>query len=182
MNRRDFLILGAGVALASCAPSPAAAKPSFYIVGDSIGEGLRWASGEPGDTKRGLPIRNGVPTIIHQIQGAPADATLIVSLGTNDAIAGTPVDMLAPYVTRILDERHGRRLVWVGPPEPHTSWVLRAKTVDAYLFGAVPAAGGIYVSLIGQAYKPPHAPDGVHYALAGYKALWRVVSAAAAKP
>ncbi len=179
INRRDFLIAGAGGALfaalpSACARAPAAA-PSVWIVGDSIGEGLRWASGAPGDTKRGLSLV-GNKTVLHQIAGAPKDALVIISLGTNDALVLNKPERVGVVAGAVIANAGGRRIVWVGPPRPDATWAGRAYLLDQALALAVPKAGGRYVS----AFATPglfahHAKDGVHFDLAGYRLLWEAV-------
>lgn len=189
MDRRTFLEIGAGclaagiiggggaVSIARTSKTPVQ-PPRPFIVGDSIGEGLRWASGELGDTKRGISIAG--QCVLGQMRKAPPDSTLVISLGTNDAAAGLPhARQVMAFADRVIAEVAGRPLLWVGPPKPCTSWDLIAQGVDMALEIVVERRGGRYVS----AYNLPglfehHAKDGIHFDLAGYRLLWEAVRVA----
>lgn len=184
ISRREFILvsaIGASAALiGGCAKeAPALAPPApWWIVGDSIGEGLRWASGAPGDTKRGLPLRAGAPHVLHQIEGAPPGAHIVISLGTNDAIGRQPPEALGVYLDRVVDEaaKTAALITWVGPIKPNAPWAADALHIDSFLALKVPALGARYVSAY-HADLGPHAKDGVHYGLGGYRKLWEIVSA-----
>lgn len=190
MNRRTVIFAGLGAAaittglgglvlgaMAPVSPAPEAPAAPVWIVGDSIGEGLRWASGEQGSTKRGIAI--GGFYVFHQLSVAPPGAHLVISLGTNDAIAGHGLDADAFAKTvALIKYKVPASWTWVGPPRPNKPWAHQALAIDQALALAVPKAGGRYVS----AFATPglyqhHAKDGVHFDLDGYRLLW-----AAAKP
>ncbi len=97
-NRRQFIggaallasgvLIGKGIEVAITGASAPRRGPPWFIVGDSIAEGLIWASGEPGQFRRGLPIDSAAPLIIHQNEAAPAGSHLVIALGTYAAASG----------------------------------------------------------------------------------------------
>jgi lysophospholipase L1-like esterase len=185
MDRRDFIVGFGGAALAAGggalaltsarAEREARSEAPFYIVGDSIGEGLVWASGEQGSTKRGMStLSEGL--LADQIQGRPYGSTLVISLGTNDALAHRDGGAIAKTAAIYLQHIKGP-VIWVGPvhAKAFSSW---AHHLDLAMSSAVRAGGARYVSaFMLDKLDSHHAKDGVHFDLAGYKLLWEAVRA-----
>ena len=93
LRRIALLLLLAGVA-------PAAARAEeVRIIGDSIGEGLHLASSVPSPANR-FNVAIYTPKIFEQIREMPRGANVVMSLGTNDAVAG--LDEQQPRILQIV--------------------------------------------------------------------------------
>ena len=104
--------------LLGCAASADAAGE--LVLGDSLGVGVKLASGHAGPARLSQFIRND--QILAQIAQVPNGATAVLVLGTNDS-AGS-VKGLDRNIDNIIQAVESRKikLVWVGPPCVRKSW------------------------------------------------------------
>ncbi len=153
------------------------------VIGDSIGEGLHLASGIPSPANR-FNVAIYTRKALEQLKSAPRGSIVVMSLGTNDAVAG--MDEQKAKVDEIVAAAaaQGVKLVWVGPPCVLTRWESHAKALDENLARELAGAATIYVSAQGKEFCAPslHAGDGVHFTMAGYRMLWQKAAAAAGVP
>jgi len=178
MRLRGYLALLAFIS----APALAHAD-DVHIIGDSIGEGLHLATNYPSPANRfNVAIYTG--KAIDQLRTMPRGATVILSLGTNDAVAGltdqkAKVDAIVAAATA-----QGVKLTWVGPPCVLTKWEDHAKALDANLAVALKDTDVAYVSAQDPEFcsSALHAGDGVHFSMAGYSRLWQKAATVAGIP
>ena len=178
MRVRVFLALLAVIT----APARARAE-DIRIVGDSIGEGLHLVSSYPSPANRfNVAIYTG--KAIDQIKTMPRGANVVLSLGTNDAVAGLTDQKAKVDAIVAAANAQGIKLTWVGPPCVLTKWEDHAKALDANLAVALKDSGVAYVS--GQdpefCSAALHAGDGVHFTMAGYSRLWQKAATVAGIP
>lgn len=164
----------------SLALAPGARAAGEVILGDSIGAGVRDASGNGGPATRNLRI--GSKEIITQIQNVPAGARAFLFLGTNDAKDGLRgIETSIDNIVRAAQD--GRvKLVWIGPSCVNQTWDQKIAQLDAILAARLAPTSVQYVSM--RAEKPKLCPgrltrDGVHLTEAGYKQIWGMAFAAA---
>jgi hypothetical protein len=178
MRLRGYLALVALIA------APALARADdIRIVGDSIGEGLHLASNYPSPANRfNVAIYTG--KAIDQIKTLPRGANVVLSLGTNDAVAGLTDQKPRIDAVVAAAAAQGVKLTWVGPPCVLTKWEDHAKTLDANLAAALKDTDVAYVSAQGPEFCSPalHAGDGVHFTMAGYSRLWQKAATVAGIP
>lgn len=174
------------------APATALAE-NVHIIGDSIGEGLHLATGLDSKANRyNVAIYTG--KALEQLKEMPRGSTVVMSLGTNDAVAGLDDQKAKVEGLVAAAEAQGVKLVWVGPPCVLTKWQVHSKALDANLAAALKGASVDYVSAQDPEFCQDslHAHDGVHFTMAGYSRLWQkaatvagipvVVASAATKP
>ncbi|MEA2929364.1 MAG: hypothetical protein QOG38_1792 [Hyphomicrobiales bacterium] len=170
------LVVGLSLALA-----PGARAAGEIILGDSIGAGVRDASGNEGPAIKNLHIRD--KAVITQIKNVPADARAFLFLGTNDAREGSlrGIDTAIDNIVRAAQD--GRvKLVWIGPSCVNKTWDQKIAQLDTILATRLAPTSVQYVSM--RAEKPKLCPaslkgDGVHLTDAGYKQIWSMAFAAA---
>src|SRR5580692_8236711 len=114
--------------LAACM-TPARAAEEVRIIGDSIGEGLHMVSAYPSPANR-FNVAIYTTKIFDQIKEMPRGANVVMSLGTNDAVAGlvdqkARVDMIVAAA-----QAQGIKLTWLGPPCVRTGWEVHSKQLD----------------------------------------------------
>ena len=177
--RRLALIL----LLAAGAPAAASAADEVRIIGDSIGEGLHLASSYPSPANR-FNVAIYTPKIFEQIREMPRGANVVMSLGTNDAVAGL-VDA-KPRIELIVAAARdqGIKLTWLGPPCVRTAWEVHSKRLDEVIGAALEGTSIAYVSAQDPEFcgSSMHAGDGVHFTMAGYRALWQKAATVAGIP
>jgi hypothetical protein len=165
------------------AAASAASAEEVRIIGDSIGEGLHMVSAYPSPANR-FNVAIYTPKIFDQIREMPRGANVVMSLGTNDAVAGlveqkARVDMIVAAA-----QAQGIKLTWLGPPCVRTGWEVHSKDLDAVIGAALEGTSVNYVSAQGPEFCAPslHAGDGVHFTMAGYRALWQKAASVAGIP
>ena len=172
--------LSAGLLLA-CAGS--AHATGELILGDSLGVGVKMASGHTGPARLSQFIRND--QILTQLSTVPAGATAFLVLGTNDS-AGS-VRGLEKNVDNIVAAADSRKikLIWIGPPCVRKAWDKNSRDLDALLTARLAATSVTYISirsdptLCSGQYT---GGDGVHLNLTGYNIMWNKARAAAGLP
>ena len=174
MSIRNWLISAAILAL----PASAYAEDG-RVIGDSIGVGVSWAAKIPSTAKNSVSIYSGA--IMEQLHQAQKGETVFMSLGTNDAVGGA-LDVKA-HVAAIVAEadKLGVKLVWIGPPCVLKPWEEYAKKLDGILASELSGTSATYVSTQGEEFcdAKVHAPEGVHFSMAGYTRMWQKAAAAA---
>jgi hypothetical protein len=180
MRNMKRLALSAGVLLA-CAGS--AQATGELVLGDSLGVGVKIASGHAGPARLSQFIRND--QILAQIEQVPTGATAVLVLGTNDS-AGS-VKGLETNIDNIVRAVESRKinLVWVGPPCVRKSWDKNSRELDALLAARLASTTIKYVSLRSdQALCSGQytGGDGVHLNLAGYSLVWNKARVIAGLP
>ena len=165
-------------ALVTALPASAYAEDG-RVIGDSIGVGVSWAAKIPSTAKNSVSIYSGA--IIEQLSQAQKGETVFMSLGTNDAVGGA-LDVKA-HVAAIVAEadKLGVKLVWIGPPCVLKPWEEYAKKLDGILASELSGTSVTYVSTQGPEFcdAKVHAPEGVHFDMAGYTRMWQKAAAAA---
>ena len=139
LRRIALLLLLAGVA-------PAAAwAEEVRIIGDSIGEGLHLASSMPSPANR-FNVAIYTPKIFEQIRDMPRGANVVMSLGTNDAVAG--LDEQQPRILQIVAaaREQGIKLTWLGPPCVRTAWEAHSEKLDKVIAATLADTSVAYVS------------------------------------
>lgn len=168
--------------LASLAPAAAQAE-DVRIIGDSIGEGLHLASSYPSPANR-FNVAIYTPKIFEQIRDMPRGANVVMSLGTNDAVAGL-VDQ-RPRIEQIVAAARdqGIKLTWLGPPCVRTSWETHSERLDKVIAATLAGTSVTYVSAQDAEFCAAalHAGDGVHFTMAGYRLLWQKAASVAGIP
>lgn len=172
--------LPAGLLLA-CAGS--AQATGELVLGDSLGVGVKMASGHTGPARLSQFIRND--QILAQLNTVPAGATAILVLGTNDS-AGS-VKGLEKYIDNIVHAVDSRKikLVWVGPPCVRKAWDKNSRDLDAMLTTRLASTSIKYISirsdttLCSGQYT---GGDGVHLNMTGYSLVWNKARVAAGLP
>lgn len=181
-----MLLRALGFALAVALSAPALAEQEdIRVIGDSIGEGVHMATNLPSPANR-FNVAIYTDHIFDQIKAMPRGATVVMSLGTNDAVGGAGAMNVKARVDKIVDAAaaQGVKLVWLGPPCVRKDWQTYSKKLDELL--AAQLAGGkvTYVSLQDPAFCEAgiHAGDGVHFTMAGYRLMWQKAADAAGLP
>ncbi len=177
LRRIALLLLLAGVV-------PAAARAEeVRIIGDSIGEGLHLASSVPSPANR-FNVAIYTPKIFEQIREMPRGANVIMSLGTNDAVAG--LDEQQQRIGQIVAaaREQGIKLTWLGPPCVRTAWEVHSEKLDKVIAATLAETPVAYVSAQTPEFCAPglHAGDGVHFTMAGYRLLWQKAASVAGIP
>ncbi len=177
LRRIALLLLLAGVA-------PAAARAAeVRIIGDSIGEGLHLASSVPSPANR-FNVAIYTPKIFEQIRDMPRGANVVMSLGTNDAVAG--LDEQQQRIGEIVAaaRAQGIKLTWLGPPCVRTAWEVHSEKLDKVIAATLAETPVAYVSAQTPEFCAPglHAGDGVHFTMAGYRLLWQKAASVAGIP
>ena len=164
--------------------APALASPNeVRIIGDSIGEGLHLASGAPSPANR-YNVAIYTRKALDQLKSAPRGSVVVLSLGTNDAVAGLveQKDKVAELAAAAAAQ--GVKLIWVGPPCVRTSWQVHSKALDANLARELQDSSVTYVSAQDEEFcaASMHAGDGVHFTMAGYSRIWQKAATVAGIP
>jgi hypothetical protein len=174
MSIRNWLISAFLLAL----PASAYAEDG-RVIGDSIGVGVSWAAKIPSTAKNSVSIYSGA--IMEQLSQAKKGETVFMSLGTNDAVGGA-LDVKAKAAAIVAEaDKLGVKLVWIGPPCVLKPWEEYAKKLDAILAAELSGTSATYVSTQGAEFcdAKVHAPEGVHFDMAGYTRIWQKAAAAA---
>lgn len=185
----------------------ARAPRSVLIVGDSTGVGA--GAREPHDTVAGFLAHDfpHVSVVNRARHGArcrdvPAqlaheqrfDAVLLF-VGGNDVLRGTPADELKRHIAAALDsaKRVARQVVFVSTPDvgraPLFPWPLsavlsrRTRTAGDVFIAAARQAGATYIDLLAEGHserfaRDPQryfAPDGLHPSTDSYRYCYRLV-------
>ncbi len=181
MSSRRFVVC---FLLALAAPSTASAA-DVRIIGDSIGEGVHLATNLPSPANR-FNVAIYTPFIFQQLSQMPRGATVFMSLGTNDAVGGAAALNVQKRVEQIVAaaEAQGVKLYWLGPPCVLKPWETAAKKLDEILAAQLAGGSVTYVSLQDSSFceRSLHAPDGVHFTMAGYARMWQIAASAAGIP
>lgn len=168
--------------IAGLAPAAAQAE-EIRIIGDSIGEGLHLASRYPSPANR-FNVAIYTPKIFEQIREMPRGANVVLSLGTNDAVAG--LDEQQPRILQIAAaaREQGIKLTWLGPPCVRTGWEAHSEKLDKVIAATLADTEVAYVSAQTPEFCAPglHAGDGVHFTMAGYRLLWQKAASVAGIP
>lgn len=168
--------------LTGVAPAAASAD-EVRIIGDSIGEGLHLASSVPSPANR-FNVAIYTPKIFEQIREMPRGANVVMSLGTNDAVAG--LDEQQPRILQIAAaaREQGIKLTWLGPPCVRTAWEVHSEKLDKVIAATLADTSVAYVSAQTPEFCAPglHAGDGVHFTMAGYRLLWQKAASVAGIP
>jgi hypothetical protein len=176
LRRIALLLLLVGLA-------PAARAEEVRIIGDSIGEGLHLASSVPSPANR-FNVAIYTPKIFEQIREMPRGANVVMSLGTNDAVAG--LDEQQPRILQIAAaaREQGVKLTWLGPPCVRTAWEVHSEKLDKVIAATLADSSVTYVSAQDAEFCAAglHAGDGVHFTMAGYRLLWQKAASAAGIP
>jgi hypothetical protein len=174
MSIRTFLL----AAFMLCLPVAAHAEDG-RVIGDSIGVGVSWAAKIPSTAKNSVAIYSGA--IMEQLKLAQKGETVFLSLGTNDAVGGA-LDVKAKVAAIVAEaDKLGVKLVWIGPPCVRKDWERYSKQLDGLLAADLANTSAIYVSLQDDEFCSAklHAPEGVHFTMAGYTRMWQKAAAAA---
>lgn len=161
----------------------AADADEVRIIGDSIGEGLHLASNVPSPANR-FNVAIYTPFIFQQMHEMPRGATVVMSLGTNDAVAGAlDVKARVDAIVAAADAQ-GVKLTWMGPPCVLKSWETNSKKLDELLQAQLAGTSVTYVSVQDPSFCSPalHAGDGVHFTMAGYARMWQKAATVAGIP
>jgi hypothetical protein len=181
MSLRRFALC---LALALAAPGVALAE-DIRIVGDSIGEGLHLVANYPSPANR-FNVAIYTPFILEQLEQMPRGATVVMSLGTNDAVGGAAAMDVQKRVEAIVAAAAARelKLYWVGPPCVRKPWETYSKKLDEILQAQLASTSVTYVSTQDPSFCEAslHAGDGVHFTMAGYALLWQKAATAAGIP
>jgi hypothetical protein len=179
MSLRRFVVC---FLLAFAAPAAASAQ-DVRVIGDSIGEGVHLATNFPSPANR-YNVAIYTPFIFQQMRDMPRGATVLMSLGTNDAVAGA-LDV-HKHVEQIVAaaEAQAIKLYWLGPPCVLKSWETNSKKLDELLQAQLAGTSVAYVSLQDPSFCAAslHAGDGVHFTMAGYRSMWQKAAAVAGLP
>ncbi len=170
--------------LALAAPCAASAD-DVRIIGDSIGEGVHLATNLPSPANR-FNVAIYTPFILKQLSEMPRGATVIMSLGTNDAVGGAGAMNVEKRVEAIVAAAaaQGVKLYWLGPPCVLKPWETYSKKLDEILQAQLAGTAVTYLSLQDPSFCDPslHAGDGVHFTMAGYARMWHIAASAAGLP
>ncbi len=159
--------------------SAAAHAEDGRVIGDSIGVGVSWAAKIPSTAKNSVAIYSGA--IMEQLRQAQKGETVFMSLGTNDAVGGA-LDVKAKVAAILAEaDQLGVKLVWIGPPCVLKPWEEYAKKLDGILAAQLSGTSATFVSMQGAEFcdAKVHAPEGVHFTMAGYTLMWQKAAAAA---
>lgn len=181
MSLRHFALC---LLIALAAPTAAAEDAQeVRIIGDSIGEGLHLVSNVPSPANR-FNVAIYTPFIFQQMKEMPRGATVVMSLGTNDAVAGAlDVQKRVEAIVAAADAQ-GVKLYWAGPPCVLKSWEANSKKLDELLQAQLAGTSVTYVSMQDPSLCSPslHAGDGVHFTMAGYARMWQKAATVAGIP
>jgi lysophospholipase L1-like esterase len=144
------------VGLWALAEIPAVAAEKLYVAGDSIGSGIAEAAHLQSVARTGA----SAAALAKQLQQVPSGSTVIVSIGTNDAIGG--------HASAKLPDRPDLNLVYVGPPCVQTKWSATQRKFAAFL-----AAHTRHIAL--PCLTSARSKDGVHFTAEGYAKLWATI-------
>src|SRR5450631_3839889 len=139
-------LLPLGIAPAAAAAAAATGLPTDgYVLGDSLGEGVAEVSHLKGLAKVSVHIRG--PRALEQFAQTPANATVFLVLGTNDA-NGT-IARLDKSIDDIVQAaaRKNITLIWLGPPCVRQSWDTRSHDLDLILQARFAGTAVRYVSM-----------------------------------
>jgi hypothetical protein len=156
LQHSGLFVLGAASLVAGVATVDAASPSKLYVAGDSIGVGIAEAAHLPSVASGSAPTS----ALAAQLERIPAGSTVIISTGTNDAVAG--------HDSAKLPTRSDLKLVYVGPPCVQTKWNNTQKRFAAFL-----AANTRHIAL--PCLVATRAKDGVHFTGAGYATLWATI-------
>jgi hypothetical protein len=173
MSLRRFVL-----ALALLAAPSLAHAESGRVIGDSIGVGINWAAKLPSTAKNSVAIYSGA--ILEQLHEARRGETVFLSLGTNDAVGGA-LDVHAKVQAIVAAaDAQGVKLVWMGPPCVLKPWEQNSKKLDEILKAQLAETSVTYISLQDAQFcdRAVHAPEGVHFNMAGYTRMWQKAAAA----
>ncbi len=181
MSLRRFVVC---FLLVLAAPSAGLAE-DIRIIGDSIGEGVHLATNLPSPANR-YNVAIYTPFIFKQLSEMPRGATVLMSLGTNDAVGGAgalDVHMRVAAIVAAADAQ-GVKLYWLGPPCVLKPWETYSKKLDEILQAQLAGTSVTYVSLqdAGFCDRSVHAGDGVHFTMAGYARMWQKAATVAGLP
>ena len=151
-----FLALAAVFLAAGVATADADSSSRVYVAGDSIGVGIAEAAHLPSVASGSAPTS----ALAAQLERIPPGSTVIVSTGTNDAVAG--------HDSAKLPTRADLKLVYVGPPCVQTKWNDTQQRFAAFL-----AANTRHISL--PCLVATRTKDGIHFTGAGYATLWATI-------
>lgn len=168
MLRRSFLTGLFSLALIS--PTFASDRP-VWIIGDSIGVGLALVSGHKSAAVVGTFASN-TKEMLKQIAKVPSGASVVISLGTNDAYGSGKISKAK--IDAILNALKAKncQYLWVGPPDlPHKT--VASIRLDTYLSSTVPNYLDIYFT--SKALSKYRASDGIHFSAEGYRKLWTFI-------
>jgi hypothetical protein len=174
MPMRTFLVAATLMSL----PAAALAEEG-RVIGDSIGVGVSWAAKIPSTAKNSVAIYSGA--IMQQLAEAKKGETVFLSLGTNDAVGGA-LDVKAKVAAIVAEaDKLGVKLVWIGPPCVRKPWETYARKLDGILAADLASTSVTYVSTQDTEFCSArlHAPEGVHFTMAGYTRMWQKAAAAA---
>jgi hypothetical protein len=177
MSIRRFVL----ALLVFAAPSLAFAQEG-RVIGDSLGVGVDWAAKLPSTAKNSVAIYSGA--VLDQLRQAKKGETVFMSLGTNDAVGGA-LDVKARVQAIVATaDQLGVKLVWMGPPCVLKPWEVYSKRLDEILKAELAGTSVTYVSMQDAAFCDPsiHAPEGVHFSMAGYTRMWQKAATAAGFP
>ncbi len=176
LRRIALFVLLAGLA-------PAAWAEDIRIIGDSIGEGLHLASSYPSPANR-FNVAIYTPYILKQIGDMPRGANVVMSLGTNDAVAGLDEQQARILQIAAAAREQGIKLTWLGPPCVRTAWEVHSEKLDKVIAATLADTSVAYVSAQTPEFCAPalHAGDGVHFTMAGYRLLWQKAASVAGIP
>jgi hypothetical protein len=181
MSLRHFVFC---LLLAFAAPSAALAD-DVRIIGDSIGEGVHMVTNLPSPANR-YNVAIYTPFIFKQLSEMPRGATVLMSLGTNDAVGGAGALDVHKRVAAIVAaaDAQGVKLYWLGPPCVLKPWETYSKKLDEILQAQLAGTSVTYVSLQDASFCDPsvHAGDGVHFTMAGYTRMWQKAATVAGIP
>ena len=126
------------------------------------------------------------PFIFKQLSEMPRGATVLMSLGTNDAVGGAGALDVHKRVEAIVAaaDAQGVKLYWLGPPCVLKPWETYSKKLDEILQAQLAGTSVTYVSLQDAGFCDPsvHAGDGVHFTMAGYTRMWQKAATVAGIP
>jgi lysophospholipase L1-like esterase len=180
MRNVTYAALSAGLLLACGGSAQAMGE---LVLGDSLGVGVKIASGHTGPARLSQFIRND--QILAQLSQVPDGATAFLVLGTNDS-AGS-VKGLEKNIDNIVRAVESRKikLVWVGPPCVRKSWDKNSRDLDAMLSARLASTSIKYISIRSDAELCSGqytGGDGVHMNFTGYSLMWNKARAAAGLP
>jgi lysophospholipase L1-like esterase len=141
---------------ASATPVIAGGPSKIYVAGDSIGVGIAKAAHLPSVARTSA----SASALGSQLRGVPVGSTVIISIGTNDAVAGR--------TNARLPNRPDLNLVYVGPPCVKTKW-----NGTQLRFATFLARNTRHIAL--PCLASARAKDGVHFTGAGYARLWATI-------
>jgi lysophospholipase L1-like esterase len=162
---------------------PSVAGANYYVLGDSIGQGVGSVSGHKILAKTGIHIRGR--KALEQILQAPQGSTVFIFLGTNDAVGS--IENLDQSINDIVNaaERRALTVIWAGPPCVRRTWDSRSRELDEVLRVKFASTSIKYVSMRDARICAGEfqGGDGVHMSAVGYHYMWdKVLSVAQQNP